>query len=334
MGVTITELARELNISHSTVSRVLNGRIKGRVHPEIANRIFALARERGYAPNPHARCLKTGRSGIIGLVVGEISERYSGCYAQALLNEAERYGLRLIISTTNYGRERERKCLEDLLHFHVDGVIYPLYFDPASPLYQKLKECRFPLLNFGNGDFSSVNYDYTAAFEAMFREFRKRGHARVTLLTWPYDRQAALFQRRAEANGFEVDTMEFDSDNRHDGKALEEVLRRGCSALYTNSYVKLAGLLELYRRRGATAPDCACTYTLPFEYLSDPAVIGMIHAPLRERVENEIGLLRLLIEDSARERKVRLLPTCFLSRPELETLRSKQCQDIWYRNYC
>ena len=123
MGVTITELARELNISHSTVSRVLNGRIKGRVHPEIANRIFALARERGYAPNPHARCLKTGRSGIIGLVVGEISERYSGCYAQALLNEAERYGLRLIISTTNYGRERERKCLEDLLHFHVDGVI-------------------------------------------------------------------------------------------------------------------------------------------------------------------------------------------------------------------
>ena len=132
MSVTITELARELNISHSTVSRVLNGRIKGRVHPEIAKRIFALAHERGYTPNPHARCLKTGRSGIIGLVVGGISERYSGCYAQALLNEAEKYGLRLVISTTNYGRERERKCLEDLLHFHVDGVIYPLYFDPES----------------------------------------------------------------------------------------------------------------------------------------------------------------------------------------------------------
>ena len=67
MSVTITELARELNISHSTVSRVL----KGRGHPEIANRIFALAHERGYTPNPHARCLKTGRSGIIGLVVGD-----------------------------------------------------------------------------------------------------------------------------------------------------------------------------------------------------------------------------------------------------------------------
>ena len=102
-------------------------------------RDLTLARERGYAPNPHARCLKTGRSGIIGLVVGGISERYSGCYAQALLNEAEKYGLRLVISTTNYGRERERNCLQDLLHFHVDGVIYPLYFDPTTPLYQELK---------------------------------------------------------------------------------------------------------------------------------------------------------------------------------------------------
>ena len=55
MSVTITELARELNISHSTVSRVLNGRIKGRVLPEIAIRSFALARERGYVPHPHAR---------------------------------------------------------------------------------------------------------------------------------------------------------------------------------------------------------------------------------------------------------------------------------------
>lgn len=239
-----------------------------------------------------------------------------------------------MISTTNYGRARERKCLEDLLHFHVDGVIYPLYFDPESSYYQELRERRFPLLNFGNGDFSSVNYDYTAAFGRMFQEFRSRGHAGVTLLTWPYDRQAGLFRRMAEENGFEVETVGFDSDNRHDGKAFEELLRRGSRALYTNSYVELAGLLDYCRCRGTAAPDCACTYTLPFEYLSDPAVIGMIHAPLRERVENEIELLRLLIEDPARERETRLLPAGFLSRIELEELRRKQCQDPWYKNYC
>lgn len=334
MGVTITQLARELNISHSTVSRVLNGRIKGQVHPEIANRIFTLARERGYAPNPHARCLKTGRSGIIGLVVGGISERYSGCYAQALLNEAEKYGLRLVISTTNYGRERERNCLQDLLHFHVDGVIYPLYFDPTTPLYQELKERRFPLLNIGNEDFSSVYYDYAAAFREMFESFRRRNHRRITLLSWPYDRQNDLFLRLAGEYGFEVDKVEFDSDHRHDGKAFEEVIRRGARALYTNSYVELSGLLDCCGRRGATAPDCGCTYTLPFEYFSDPAVIGAIQVPLKERVENEIELLRLLIEDPAREREVRLLPARFVTHSELEELRRKQCQDPWYKNYC
>lgn len=333
MGVTITQLARELNISHSTVSRVLNGRIKGTVHPEIAGRIVALARERGYAPNLHARSLKTGRSGIIGLVVGEISERYSGCYAQALLNEAEKHGLRLVISTTNYGQERERDCLEDLLHFNVDGVIYPLHFDSSNRLYQELKKRRFPLLNSGNGDFSSVNYDYTAAFGSMFEAFRRRKHDRITFLTWPYDRQADLFLQTAGKNGFEVETVVFDSDNRHDGKAFEEVVGRGVRAFYTNSYVELAGLLDFCGRNRVVAPDCACTYTLPFEYLADPAVIGVVHVPLRERVENEIEFLRRLIDEPGRPLESLLLPARFISHAELEELRRRQCQDSWYRNY-
>ena len=39
MAMTMTELAKRLNLSQSTVSLVLNNRDKGRVRPELAERI-------------------------------------------------------------------------------------------------------------------------------------------------------------------------------------------------------------------------------------------------------------------------------------------------------
>lgn len=334
MSVTITELAKELNVSHSTVSRVLNGHAKGFARPEIAERIRELARERGYAPNISARTLKTGKSGIVGLVIGEISERFSGCYAQALLNEAEKYGFRLILSTTNYGQERERKCLEDLLRFHVDGVIYPLFFDPENELYRQLKERAFPLItNPGNHDFSSVGYDYGNAFRAMCMDFLKRGHHKVTLLTWPFDHHAEEFREQAAAVGLEVEELLFQAADRYGDALFVDLIRRGSRAVYTHSFSELRNLLRVCEAEGAPKPDCACTYTLPFEYVADPAVIGAVIAPLRERVEAEIRCLVSQIADSAFTPQNDILACEYHTHAELEILWKRQIQDVWYKNY-
>jgi len=63
---TIIEVAARANVAFSTVSRVLNG---GYASPEVRARVEAAARELNYTPSSIARNLKTGRQGVIGVVV-------------------------------------------------------------------------------------------------------------------------------------------------------------------------------------------------------------------------------------------------------------------------
>lgn len=64
---TLADLARLAGVSAGTVSRALAG--KTLVNVETRNRIQALARHHGFKPNQMASKLRTGRTGVIGLVI-------------------------------------------------------------------------------------------------------------------------------------------------------------------------------------------------------------------------------------------------------------------------
>lgn len=71
MTVTISDIAKEAGVAHTTVSRVLNGRGKN-AYPAAARRaehIRQLAHEMGYRPNASARATRTGRFGNLALLV-------------------------------------------------------------------------------------------------------------------------------------------------------------------------------------------------------------------------------------------------------------------------
>lgn len=66
----IREIARRARVSHSTVSRVING--VDTVDPRLARRVQAIIQEVGYRPNFQARALACGRSRTVGLIVSEL----------------------------------------------------------------------------------------------------------------------------------------------------------------------------------------------------------------------------------------------------------------------
>src|SRR5687768_10263882 len=68
---TIYDVARESGVAASTVSRAFAR--PGRVNAETAARIRAAADRIGYRTNPMARGLPTGKTGIIAMVVGDIT---------------------------------------------------------------------------------------------------------------------------------------------------------------------------------------------------------------------------------------------------------------------
>ena len=68
MGVTIRQIAEAAGVSRGTVDRALNNR--GRIRPEVAERVRQIAEEMGYKPNQLGRALSMSKNNIkIGVIL-------------------------------------------------------------------------------------------------------------------------------------------------------------------------------------------------------------------------------------------------------------------------
>jgi LacI family transcriptional regulator len=118
---TMTAIAEALGVSAATVSNALSG--KGRVSVDLAASIKAKAEELGYVPSQAARALRTGRSGVIGLVLPDIANPLFPQIAQAIEHAASAAGYGVLIGDSRGQIARQTEAIGRLLERGVDGVI-------------------------------------------------------------------------------------------------------------------------------------------------------------------------------------------------------------------
>lgn len=117
----LTEIAERLEISTATVSNALSG--KGRVSAELAERIKQTAEELGYVPSLSARALRTGLTGVIGLVLPDIGNPLFPQIAQAIENAATDAGLGVLIADSRGSIHAQTQAIRHLKDHGVDGMI-------------------------------------------------------------------------------------------------------------------------------------------------------------------------------------------------------------------
>ncbi len=121
MAVTIKDIARELGISPSTVSRALKD------HPDISpatkKAVKELARKLNYQPDPVALSLKKRQGRIIGVIVPEIVHYFFSTVISGIEDVAYQSGYRVMICQSNETYEREVENIETLLYSRVDGIL-------------------------------------------------------------------------------------------------------------------------------------------------------------------------------------------------------------------
>ena len=71
---TLKDIAREVGVHVSTISRALNGGSAHAVSPDLARKIWRASKRRGYTPNTAAVMLKTNRSRTVGVIVPDITD--------------------------------------------------------------------------------------------------------------------------------------------------------------------------------------------------------------------------------------------------------------------
>ena len=119
--ITLKDIAKELKLSPSTVSRAL------RNHPAISKETKALVRDYAvkhkYKPNTLALQLRTNRNNTIGVIVPEIVHYFFSTVIAGIQEEAEKENHNLIICQSNENYEREVKSVETLLDARVRGIL-------------------------------------------------------------------------------------------------------------------------------------------------------------------------------------------------------------------
>lgn len=119
--VSIKEIARLAQVSHSTVSRAL--RHSPLVNPETAERIRRIAEESGYCPSGPARSLVTRHTETIGIVVTSIADPFHAEVVAGIEEAANEQGFSVLLANSNADPERELRVVRSFQQRRVDGLI-------------------------------------------------------------------------------------------------------------------------------------------------------------------------------------------------------------------
>lgn len=122
--ISMKDIARELNISITTVSFVINGKSeKMGISAETARKVNELIKKRGFNPNSAARILRTGKSRTIGLIVEDIGNYFFGNIAKIIEIEAHKNGYNVFFSSTENDNETAKALIQKMKTSSVDGLI-------------------------------------------------------------------------------------------------------------------------------------------------------------------------------------------------------------------
>lgn len=119
--VSITDIARELKVTASTVSRALNG--TGKVSEKRKREILDLAKKLGYRPNPFARNLVENKTHTIGVLIPEFTHHFYSRVLAGIESVTSKSSYHLIICTSNEKQKQEIKACHTFLDARVDGVL-------------------------------------------------------------------------------------------------------------------------------------------------------------------------------------------------------------------
>jgi len=121
MAVTMQDIARSLDVSVVTVSKVL--RNKGKISVATRQRVLQRAKKLNYQANWIARSLVTRRTFTIGLLLPDFTHPFFAEIAKAVAETVRPHGYHVIISYFEENPELEKSEAESLLARQVDGLI-------------------------------------------------------------------------------------------------------------------------------------------------------------------------------------------------------------------
>jgi len=123
LAVTLAEIARQVGVDVSLVSRVLRDAAGAKLSSTKRAQILEIAKATGYRPNRLGRSLRTGRTSIIGMLTPDITNSFHAVMFRGVEAAAAAAGYDTILCNTDDSAERFKEVVSVLSEGHVDGIL-------------------------------------------------------------------------------------------------------------------------------------------------------------------------------------------------------------------
>ncbi len=185
---TMNDVAKLAGVSQSTVSRVLSDTpTPFPVTEETRQRIRDAVETLGYQPNMIARSLRTQRTQMIAVMIGDISNAFYHPIVRAIQDVAAGYDYDVLISNGDHVYENEVRFLKTILRRPVDGVIMAPHRLMLADLDNFIRRSHIPVVAIGaQVEHPAVDIvggtSQLATYDAISWLIKVKGHQRIGFL--------------------------------------------------------------------------------------------------------------------------------------------------------
>lgn len=158
---TIKDVANKAQVSVGTVSNVLNGKTK---NLQLVKKVEDAMHELAYYPDVRARNLKKHDNSLVGVIITNLQNPDCISFLAAVDSKLRENNFGIFLKLTKNNFQIEKKCVEQCLEHHVNGIIiYSPFKDNVSSI---LKNSSIPSVliseynsRFFEGDTATISYD-------------------------------------------------------------------------------------------------------------------------------------------------------------------------------
>jgi DNA-binding LacI/PurR family transcriptional regulator len=242
-----------------------------RVSKSLRDRVNAAIEELGYAPNPQAKSLRTGRTDMIAVLIPDIGNPFYTEIVKAAQDGLEKAGLEALVYNTDvpggHWQTHGRDYLRQLTKKRIDGLIVGEF--ALHGMDDELARRDVPTVFVGhlpNKSVDSVHFDDYGGGYLLGEHLAKRGHTKVVEVTGPSFFKSANLRADGFEKGLSDNGVRFTKAQRFEGSYLppsgQEAARWILSlegkdrptAVFFGNYLMAMGALAEFHDRGIRIP--------------------------------------------------------------------------------
>lgn len=263
---TITDIAKELNITPSTVSRALAG--SSRVKKATRMLVEEKAKEMGYERNSMAANLRKGVADIVGIIVPRINRQFFGSVisgAESVLKEA---GYSVIICQTHERLEDEILAIKTMRRNQAAGILISHSIESENGEHIKdiigdgTRLVQFDRIFSDLPGAKIVNDNFHGAYAAtkhlIDKGYTKIGHIAGYMNCEHYKQRLEGYAKALKDNGIMPDEKRifYNSILRETGyESGRKAIKAGCDAIYCSGDFSALGAIEAAKDAGLSVPE-------------------------------------------------------------------------------